>query len=180
MHEVAEAEYTSVLRCVWSLSMAELDMLASAILGNSSGSCIRGRRDSILIARRHLPTPPARIEREFTGLGLLAIGYSANIQSSCSDILRLVAAYHLKFQMIHPLKDGNGRVGRAIMAAQFCRSFGGRRQDFLNQLRDHENDYKMVFVSDDKNVRFELLVDVILRISGFSNFDGAQRCPLSI
>lgn len=51
------------------------------------------------------------------------------------DELRLLAAlsfFHVRFERIHPFQDGNGRVGRTVLAIQFERLFG-RLPDFADQ-----------------------------------------------
>lgn len=38
--------------------------------------------------------------------------------------LAALAFFHVRFERVHPFLDGNGRVGRTILAAQFEKVFG--------------------------------------------------------
>ncbi len=49
------------------------------------------------------------------------------LSSSGNDAVGILAALslgHIRFERIHPFRDGNGRTGRVILAAQFERFFG--------------------------------------------------------
>ncbi len=77
------------------------------------------------------------------------------------------AFYHLRFEAIHPFVNGNGRVGRFILAAQCADSDGELFLAIVNGLIENERYYKSVFLAEcDDVLRYQVLVDLIARISG--------------
>lgn len=82
-------------------------------------------------------------------------------------VSRAVAFYHLRFEAIHPLVDGNGRVGRFILAKQCAESLGGGWHTIESGIRESAAQYRSVFLSDvcDSD-RFALLADLVNRLIG--------------
>lgn len=96
--------------------------------------------------------------------------------------LRAVAFYHLRYEGIHALTDGNGRTGRLIMAQQFlARGWPGSVETFIEGIADNDPFYRMVFLSripDDQ--RYELLLDLLSRIVGVSGDSSRVGLPFPI
>lgn len=70
-----------------------------------------------ILGSRHIPP---RMEKVVTMMDLLEKDY---VRSDLlgEDIFRLGAELHLRFEMIHPFSDGNGRVGRLLLNLHFLR-----------------------------------------------------------
>ena len=68
-----------------------------------------------------------------------------------------IADFHIQFETIHPFADGNGRVGRLIMAFQAIQN------NFIPPLiiNEHRNDY--LDALNDKNLLPDFLIDSILK-----------------
>ncbi len=56
--------------------------------------------------------------------------------------LLLIAAYHLRFENIHPFSDGNGRVGRLIAAEQIRQSFRFPVGETFRRMAGTRDDYQ--------------------------------------
>lgn len=107
--------------------------------------------------------PPNNIKTELAKLTELVTKIHAFVNSTAGTV-RAAAFFHLRFEAIHPLTDGNGRVGRLLLAKQ-CETLGLKSaRDILTDLMDNEPFYKMVFLADiPSTARFELLIDIIAR-----------------
>ena len=51
------------------------------------------------------------------------------------DILRTLAFAHVRFERIHPFRDGNGRLGRVLLDGQLNASLGVRSRPLLDSDR---------------------------------------------
>ncbi|MBX3749994.1 MAG: Fic family protein, partial [Opitutaceae bacterium] len=147
----------------WAVTCADLEGLAGKLIGTMPRGWVRQGDNFIEICgeygadARHLP-------QELTALAAA----TQRIKSSADpvSVLRAAAFYHLRFQRIHPLVEGNGRVGRLILAAQLQGALDLPVLDLLHGLKDWEADYNRVFASRESAVRFELLLDLLVRITG--------------
>lgn len=48
----------------------------------------------------------------------MAKGEAEALRSMSWDPIHIAAFYHVRFELVHPFRDGNGRVGRLMLAAQ--------------------------------------------------------------
>ncbi|MCL2468099.1 MAG: Fic family protein [Micrococcales bacterium] len=89
------------------------------------------------------PTPPSRVAHAMMQWADQAEWQTANLDGH--PLLEAVARTHIDFERIHPFTDGNGRVGRAVIAYQTIRRFGrpaiihvSRRAEYLARLEGYD------------------------------------------
>lgn len=163
----------------WSPSVADLNALASMVLGFRGDGWVRRNRNTAEIGiRRELGAQAEMLPKEMATLATLTASILTNETASSS--IEAAAFFHLRFEAIHPLRDGNGRVGRIILAAQCASIASISRSQFLNELHSYENDYKWVFASGNEKFHFELLVDLLCRLLGVSQYGFAVKLPFSL
>ncbi len=79
-------------------------------------------------------------------------------QSNQIDLLD-IAEFHLLFERIHPFSDGNGRVGRLIMAYQAIQN------NIIPPLIKNEDRTQYLDAINDKNTLYEFLNNCIVKSS---------------
>jgi len=87
--------------------------------------------------------------------------------------------FHLRFEFIHPLRDGNGRIGRLILGAQIQDTCRIPIAETLGALKEYETDYRIAFGSRDRAMGFELLHDLLARLTAMMT-DGDVKTPFSL
>lgn len=89
-----------------------------AILINKNIDEIDGfRKEKVFIkGAEHIPPEPAYVPMMVQEL---LYDYRKN---TSDDIFHKLAEFHLRFERIHPFKDGNGRTGRVLLAKEFMRN----------------------------------------------------------
>ncbi len=101
------------------------------MLGLPGGGSFRAHTDPMLVVRRtaygendiRFEAPPsARVESEIKEFCKLSDGFlpDANVVARTAFKASL---FHLYFESIHPFEDGNGRIGRALIAKWLAESF---------------------------------------------------------
>ncbi|MEO1008801.1 MAG: Fic family protein [Planctomycetota bacterium] len=91
---------------------------------------------------RFVPPPPEHVGPAMDALGRFATSTWADIPG-----IACVALEHYQFETIHPFRDGNGRIGRALILHQLCRrgllelpivsvsaDLQARRQEYVDRL----------------------------------------------
>lgn len=163
----------------FALTMGDLERLATVLLGERPGCrWVRHGDKYAVVASLKLGSLAPKLDAELSALTtetrrILAPG-------GPDAALRAAAFYHLRFENIHPLLEGNGRVGRTIMAAQLHQTLHISVEETLSQVNAHENDYKMVFPSGNPELMFELMLDVLSRLSGHVVGEGSSVPPASL
>lgn len=84
------------------------------------------------------------ISAEIEQLRADAEAAAANIREP-AGFLSLCAAYHVRFENIHPFVNGNGRTGRELMAEQVDSCQIMRKHLFLAELSRARSEYQMAF-----------------------------------
>lgn len=163
----------------FALTVPDLESIAVALLGERIGRpWVRDGARSVAIANLKLGSVAGKLPLELDALRVEAQRLLA--AGGVDSALRAAAFYHLRFENIHPLGEGNGRVGRVILAAQIEQSLGIPVEETLRQLNAHENDYKMVFASGVPEIMFELMLDLVARLTGHTASSESSRLPGSI
>lgn len=178
LHTVPSRSLVCSIDEPWKWTTAKLEVLATTLGGEREGGWVRQGNARVTIARRHWSAKAFHLDRELIELSDLA----AKIRDSDSphSVIEAIAFFHCRFELIHPLHDGNGRTGRLIMAAQAEDQCRITRKDFLSDLHAHENDYRMTFVPDDFRMRYELMVDLVARLSGVTPPTEGIKLPFPI
>lgn len=162
----------------WALTPADLGKIAVTLLGEKPGGWVRTGDQFVVIANLKLGALATKLDAELSALSaetkkILATGGE-------DTPLRAAAFYHLRFENIHPLREGNGRIGRAILAAQLNQAYRLPPDELLRQLHDYESEYKLVFASGQPAVMFELLVDFLAMLTGQALGEDSIQLPASI
>jgi len=163
----------------WIVTVSELERITVQLLGPLSGGWVRQGDNFVRIAGGVKYGASARkLDAELSALSTEAKRISAD--GSPVAILRAAEFYHLRFENIHPLCEANGRIGRVILAGQLQQSLRIPMANTLNGLKDWEADYKRLFATNNPPVMFELLLDLLSRITGIPVGPEDSKLPASI
>ena len=162
----------------WALTLADLERMAVTLLGPLPGGWVRQGDNFVRVGNVKYGSDARRLGAELAALSteakrILTAGHP-------EAALRAAAFYHLRFENIHPLVEGNGRIGRVILAAQLDQACHLPTEEILRSLRDAQRDYARVFVTNNPPVMFELMVDLVARISGIVPSPDASQVPGSL
>ncbi len=100
-------------------------------LGLSGAGAFRSHADPMQVVRRdahgdcevRFEAPPStRVEGEIRRFCELAVAFLPDADVTLRAALK-AALFHLHFESIHPFEDGNGRIGRALVAKWLAESF---------------------------------------------------------
>lgn len=155
----------------WEISLDLLELIASFlgdgrydkwVRSDSPALIMRGTKDRVISYKRGSLADKLRQEMELLNLQtkeILAEGHSG-------APLRAAAFFHLKFVNIHPLKDGNGRTGRAILAAQCAKAYNIPVTEIIRDIEDFQKNYQRIFSVEKESLRFGLLLELLGLVSG--------------
>ncbi|MBP7142710.1 MAG: Fic family protein [Opitutaceae bacterium] len=146
--------------------MQDLGKIGTGLLGTTAGGWVRRGTQRAIIAGRMFGSAADRLPQELVCLA----SQSAKVRSADFVAADLCAAafFHLRFVHIHPLIDGNGRVGRLLLAVQCGRIASRHPGEILSQLQELSEDYQMVFSGPTDGVKFDLMVYLLARILAVS------------
>jgi len=149
------------LNC-WALTVADVEGVAAGLLGASPSVQVRRGTQRAIIAQRKFGAAADRLPQEFARLA----EQTAKMRGDGREAADLCAAafHHLRFAHIHPLVDGNGRVGRLLLAVQCSRASGYPVPEILAALHELAEDYKLVFGGPNDATQYELMVNLLARI----------------
>lgn len=162
----------------WALLPVELERIAPALLGPLPGGWVRRGNNFVRVGNVKYGADARQLDAELSALSTEAKRILGG--SSPQSVLRAAAFYHLRLENIHPLCEGNGRIGRVILAGQLEQSLQIPAADTLSGLKDWEGDYHGLFASNNPPIMFELLHDLLSRITGIPLSPEATKLPASI
>jgi hypothetical protein len=149
----------------WKLSLSDLDQLSRALIGPRQGGWIRKGEERAIVALTKYGAVAKGLEKEMQHLSTDAARILAKNDSG--RLISAVAFYHVRFENIHPLNDGNGRLGRTIMAGQLLKSAGVSPAMFERRLEGRFYDYKKAFrLSEDSLAAYLELSRLLGEITG--------------
>lgn len=162
----------------WAMTTRDLDSSASTLVGTLPGGWVRQGDNYVRVGNVKYGANARKLDAELT-----ALSTEAKCILGAGDresVLRAAAFYHLRFENIHPLCEANGRIGRVILAGQLQQSLRSPMVDTLNGLKDWEADYSRLFANNNSPLMFELLLDLLSRITGITLSPEASKLPASI
>lgn len=150
------------LNC-WAVTADDVERLAIGLLGAAPTACVRRGSQRAIIAERKFGAAADRLPQEFTCLAEQAAKMRADGRAAAD--LRTAAFFHLRFANIHPLLDGNGRVGRLLLGVQCSQSSGVPLAEILASLHEElAEDYRLVFGAPTPALQYELMVHLLARM----------------
>lgn len=162
----------------WAVIAADLERIAPQLLGPLPGGWVRQGDNFIRVGNIKYGANARKLDAELSALSTEAKRILG--ENSPESVLRAVAFYHLRFENIHPLCEANGRIGRVILAGQLEQSLKIPAADTLAGLKDWEADYHRLFATNNPPMMFELLLDLLSRITGIPVSPEASKLPASI
>jgi hypothetical protein len=150
----------SSLDC-WNIGTADVAQLAALTFGNPHMPLLRHGTMSAIIARTKYGGAAKRFDDEFRLLGQQCATIRAGPPRA---ELCAVAFFHLRFGGIHPLVDGNGRVGRLLLCEQIRQAFAVPLETTLDSLQASHLDYRAVFITSLPQEQFELMIQLLARV----------------
>ena len=151
-------------RDLWGVTLAELERIAQRVVGPKQDGWVRRGTQIGFIRNQRVGSDATRLADEFS---LLTKQARTVLATGAADAaVRAAAFYHLRFEEIHPLSDGNGRTGRVLLAMQCSQAYRVPVPQVLAQLEAHARDYGVVIDAPAQQVQYELMVDLLARILG--------------
>jgi hypothetical protein len=165
----------SSLDC-WNLVPADIEKLAGLTGGNTLMSQLRHGTMSAIIVGTIYGGSAKRFSEEFRKLAHQCASIRADATWTELDA---IAFFHLRFGFIHPLVDGNGRVGRLLLSEQIRRSFNVEIQATLDFLWASQKNYRAAFVPLAPQTTFERMLRLLASHTGVQ-IDQIRALPFPI
>lgn len=147
----------------WNLSLLDLARLSEALIGPRNGGWVRTGIHRAIVDKRKFGAEAAALAEELAALSSDARGL---VDGTPQSLITAAAFFHVRFENIHPLYDGNGRLGRLILAGQFYQVLGFPPAEFERRLIAERTGYQQAFKNDGNRDAHKHLVDVLGRVLG--------------
>ena len=145
-----------------AVTVADVVRFAKLLRIEAVCSQLRRGKQRAIIADRKFGAAADRLVQEFASLTEQVTKVRGS--ESLEEELQAAAFFHLRFENIHPLLDGNGRVGRLLLAEQCHRAGGFPVAEILAALHAHEPEYRAIFAAPRLELGYELMLDLLSRL----------------
>lgn len=147
----------------WCVSIAELEMLAQAMIGPREEGWLRKGLHRAIVAKHKFGAEARTLAEEFKALSGDALRLR---DSKPPSVITAAAFYHVRFENIHPFYDGNGRTGRLILMGQIRHSLKFPPVEFERRLMLERDAYRAAFKMDGGPGTFRGMAMLVSRIVG--------------
>lgn len=154
-------EALAALNC-WAIGTINIQRLSCLIDCADTKSRLRTGSMRGIIAGRKFGSSADRLADE---LNCLAEQCAVILSATDCSILLAAAFFHLRLENIHPLTDGNGRLGRLLLAEQIRRAYSIPIVVVLNLIQAFERDYRSVFAAPRPEQQYEQMVNFVSRLT---------------
>lgn len=148
----------------WGPTSAELDRLAAGLLGQRPGGWVRRGTAFVVVAKVKFGSLAAKLPEDLRALATET--QSIRALGNPEGLLQAAAFFHLRFENVHPLHEGNGRIGRTLLAAQLHAGLNVPIEQTLRGVERHQPDYMAVFAAWTPQLSYHNLVKLLGRIAG--------------
>ena len=96
----------------WALTPADLERIATVLFGPLPGGWVRRGDNFVRVGKVKYGADARKLDAELSALSIVA---KRTLAGGGSENALRAAAFHHRFQNIHPMCEANGRVGRVLL-----------------------------------------------------------------
>lgn len=138
-------------------------MLARAMVGAREEGWVRKGLHRAIVAKHKFGAEASTLPEE---LGALSADAAMLRDTTPQSVVIAGAFYHVRFENIHPLYDGNGRLGRLILTGQIRQSLKFPPVEFERRLLAQRDAYREAFSHRGDTGTFRGMAMLLSRITG--------------
>ncbi len=146
-----------------AVDVRDLNVLVDALRTPAVAMVVRTGQMRAIVAGRKFGASASHLREEFA---TLAAQYKDITGGYQREALLGAAFFHLRFANIHPLTDGNGRIGRLILAEQLNAAFAIPVSVLLGLLLAHRVEYRGVFAPGQPTDPLRRLLVLLAKLTG--------------